>query len=98
MANLSQRQLQRLSSLSTQEACKEIVKNAIAGTHADAKKVLRTIAPLPDLSNGPEVRTWLDWVLAQADLSMSADEIRALQDCCETVVALFELSHGRRVN
>jgi|SwirhisoilCB2_FD_contig_101_1552907_length_524_multi_2_in_0_out_0_1 hypothetical protein len=98
MANLSHRQLQWLSSLSTQEACKEIVKGAIAGTAVDAKKVLRTIAPLPDLSNGSEVRTWLDWVLAQADLSMSADEIRALQDCCETVVALFEHAHGRKVN
>jgi hypothetical protein len=44
------------------------------------------------------VRTWLDWVLAQADLSMSADEIRALQGCCETVVALFEMAHGGKVN
>jgi hypothetical protein len=77
-----------LSSLSTQEACQEIVKDAIAGTHVDAKRVLRTIAPLPDLSSGSEVRTWLDRVLAQVDLSMSADDIRALQDCCETVVAL----------
>jgi hypothetical protein len=98
MPNLSQRQLRWLSSLSTQKACNEIVKDAIAGTHVDAKKVLRTIAPLPDLSNGSEVRTWLDWVLAQADLSMSADEIRALKDCCETVVALFELGHGGKVN
>jgi hypothetical protein len=98
MAKLSPRQLQWLSSLSTQEACKEIVKDAIAGTQVDAKKVLRTIAPLPDLSNGSEVRTWLDWVLAQADLSMSADEIRALKDCCETVVALFELAHRGKVN
>jgi hypothetical protein len=98
MAKLSPRQLQWLSSLSTQEACKEIVKDAIAGTHVDAKKVLRTIAPLPDLSNGSEVRTWLDLVLAQADLSMSAAEIRALLDCCETVVALFELAQARKVN
>jgi hypothetical protein len=95
---LSPRQLQWLSALSTQEACTEIVKHAIAGTHVDARKVLRTIAPLPDLSNGSEVRTWLDLVLAQADLSMSADEIRALRDCCETVVALFELAHSRKVN
>jgi hypothetical protein len=98
MAKLNPRQLQWLSSLSTQEACKEIVKAAIAGTHVDAKKVLRTIAPLPDLNNGSEVRTWLDWVLAQADVSMSPEEIRALLDCCETVVALFELAHGRKVN
>jgi len=98
MAKLSPRQLQWLSSLSTQEECKEIVKDAIAGTHVDAKKVLRTIAPLPDLSNGSEVRTWLDLVLAQADLSMSAAEIRALLDCCETVVALFELAQARKVN
>jgi len=98
MAKLSQRQLRWLSSLSSQEVCKEIIKEAIAGTHVDAKKVSRTIAPLPDLSSGSEVRTWLDWVLAQADLSMSADEIRALQDCCETVVALFEHAHGRKVN
>jgi hypothetical protein len=98
MARLSPRQLQWLSSLSTQEACKEIVKDAIAGTQVDAKKVLRTITPIPDLSHGSEVRTWLDWVLAQADLSMSADEIRALQGCCETVVALFEMAHGGKVN
>jgi hypothetical protein len=95
---LIQRKLQRLSSLSTQEACKAIVNDAIAGTHVDAQKILRTIAPLPDLSNGSEVRTWRAWVLAQADVSMSADEIRALQDCCETVVALFELAHGGKVN
>jgi hypothetical protein len=78
----------QLRSLSTQEACKEIVNDAIAGTHVDARKIMRTIAPLPDLSNGSEVRTWLDWVLAQVNLSMSADEIRALQGCCESVVAL----------
>jgi hypothetical protein len=98
MAGMSQRQLQRLSSLPSQEACKEIVESAIAGTHVDARKILRTIAPLPDLSNGSEVRTWLDWVLAQADLSMSADEIRALQDCCETVVAMFEQTNRGQVN
>jgi hypothetical protein len=95
---LNPRQLQWLSSLSTQEACKEIIKDAIAGRQVDAKKILRTIAPLPDLSNGSEVRTWLDWVLAQADFSMSACEIRALKDCCETVVALFELAHRGKVN
>src|SRR5262245_38525727 len=86
----------KLRSLSTQEACKEIVNDAIAGTRVDAKKILRTIAPLPDFSNGSEVRTWLDWVVAQVNLSMSADEIRALQDCCESVVALSNWRTARK--
>jgi hypothetical protein len=57
MAKLSQRKLQWLSSLSRPEACREIVKDAIAGKRVDAEKVLRTIAPLPDLSNASGVRT-----------------------------------------
>jgi hypothetical protein len=84
--------LKRLSTLSTEEAWKQIVKDATAGTAVDPEMFLQKLSPLPNFKNRTAVRKWLDWVLAKIDLDMSDEEAKVLHICCDTLAALFKLS------
>jgi hypothetical protein len=92
MAKPNQTQLKWLRTLSTEEAWKQIVKDAAAGTTVDPEKLLQKLSPLPNLKNRPGVRRWLGWVLAKIDLDMSVQEAKVLHLCCDTLAALFKLS------
>jgi hypothetical protein len=92
MAKPNQTQWKWLRTLSTEEAWKQIVKDAAAGTTVDPEKLLQKLSPLPNLKNRPGVRRWLGWVLAKIDLDMSVQEAKVLHLCCDTLAALFKLS------
>jgi hypothetical protein len=92
MAKPNQTQLKWLRTLSTEEAWKQIVKDAAAGTTVDPEKLLQKLSPLPNLKNRPGVRRWLGWVLAKIDLDMSVQEAKVLHLCCDTLATLFKLS------
>jgi hypothetical protein len=92
MAKPNQTQLKWLRTLSTEEAWKQMVKDAAAGTTVDPEKLLQKLSPLPNLKNRPGVRRWLGWVLAKIDLDMSVQEAKVLHLCCDTLAALFKLS------
>ena len=68
MAKPNQKQLQWLRTLSTEEAWKQIVEDAAAGTTVDPEKFLQKLSPLPNFKNRTAVCRWLDWVLAKIDL------------------------------
>jgi hypothetical protein len=91
MAKPNQKHLKWLRTLSTEEAWKQIVKDAAAGTTVDPEKLLQKFLPLPNLKNRPGVRRWLGWVLAKIDLDMSVEEAKVLHICCDTLAALFKL-------
>jgi hypothetical protein len=92
MAKPNQKHLKWLRTLSTEEAWKQIVKDAAAGTTVDPEKLLQKLSPLPNLKNRPGVRRWLGWVLAKIDLDMSVEEAKVLHACCDTLAALFNVS------
>jgi hypothetical protein len=84
MAKPNQKHLKWLSTLSTEEAWKQIVKDATAGTMVDSDNFLQKLSPLPNFKNQTAVRKWLDWVLAKIDLDMSVEEAKVLHICCDT--------------
>jgi hypothetical protein len=69
MAKFNQKHLRWLSTLSTEEAWKRIVKDAAIGTTVDPEKFLKSLSPLPNFENRTEVRRWFDWLLAKIDLA-----------------------------
>jgi hypothetical protein len=92
MAKFHHKRLKWLSSLSTDEAWKEIVKEATIGTTVDPERFLQKLSPLPNFKNHTHVRKWLDWVLAKIDLDMSVEEAKVLHICCDTLAALFKVA------
>jgi hypothetical protein len=92
MAKFNQKHLKWLDTLSTEEAWKQIVKDATAGTTVDPERFLNSLSPLPNLKTRTEVRRWLDWVLAKIDLDMSVEEAKVLHTCCDTIAALFKMA------
>jgi hypothetical protein len=68
MAQFNQKHLEWLRTLSTEEAWKQIVKEATVGTRVAPQKFLKSLSPVPDFKNRMEVRRWLNWVLAKIDL------------------------------
>jgi hypothetical protein len=68
MAKPNQKHLRWLSTLSTEEAWKRIVKDATFRTTVDPEKFLKSLSPLPNFENRTEVRRWFDWLLAKIDL------------------------------
>ena len=93
MAKPDQKHLKWLRTLSTEEAWKQILKDATADSTIDPEKFLEQLSPLPNLKNRTAVRKWLDWVLMKIDLNMSVAEAKVLHICCDTLTALFNLSH-----
>ena len=91
MAKFNQKHLKWLRTLSTEEAWKQIAKDAAAGTTVDTEKFLQKLSPLPNLKKSPEVRRWLGCVLAKID-NMSAEEAKTLHACCDVLTALFKVS------
>jgi hypothetical protein len=92
MAKPNQKHLKWLRTISTEDAWKQIVKDATAGTSVDSEDFLQKLSPLPNLKNRTAVRKWLDWVLAKIDQDMSVEEAKVLHICCDTLTALFKLS------
>jgi len=92
MAKFHHKHLKWLRALSTDEAWKQIAKDATIGTTVDPEKLLQKLSPLPNLKNRPGVRRWLGWVLAKIDLDMSIEEAKVLHTCCDTLAALFNVS------
>ena len=90
MAKPNQEHLKWLNALSTEEAWKQIVKDAAVGTSVDSEACLQKLSPLPNFKNRTAVRRWLDWVLAKVDLDMSVEEAKVLHICCDTLAALFK--------
>jgi hypothetical protein len=76
MPKPNQKQLNWLQSLSTEEACKQVVKDAAAGTTVDPQKLLQKLSPLPNLKNRPG--SVGGWVLAKIDLDISVEEAKIL--------------------
>jgi hypothetical protein len=68
MVQFNQKHLKWLRTLSTEEAWKQIVKEATVGTRSLLKSFFRAFHPVPDFKNRMDVRRWLDWVLAKIDL------------------------------
>jgi len=91
MAKFNQKHLKSLRTLSTEEAWKQIVKDATDGTKVDPETFLQKLSPLPNLKDRPAVRRWLGWVLAKID-NMSVEEAKALHACCDVLTALFKVS------
>jgi len=92
MAKPHHKHLKWLRTISTEEAWKQIVKDATVGTSVDSEAFLQKLSPLPNFRNRTAVRRWLDWVLAKVDLDMSVEEAKVLHICCDTLAALFKLS------
>ena len=95
MAKFHHKRLKWLSTLSTEEAWKQIVKDATIGTTVDPEKFLQKLSPLPNFKNRTHVRRWLDWVLAKIDLDMSIEEAKVLHNCCDILAALFKTTNPR---
>ena len=93
MAKFNQKHLKWLRTLSSEEAWKQIVKDATAGTTVDPEMFLQNVSPLPNVKNRPAVRRWLGWVLAKID-NMSVEEAKVLHICCDTLTALFKKTAG----
>jgi hypothetical protein len=92
MAKFHHKHLTWLSTLSTDEAWKQIAKDATLGTTVDPERFLQKLSPLPNCKNRMQVRRWLDWVIAKIDLDMTDEEAKVLHICCGTLAALFKLS------
>lgn len=92
MATFNRKHLKWLRTLSTEEAWKQIVKDATVGTTVDPEKFLQKLSPLPNFKNRTQLRRWLDWVLAKIDLDMTVEEAKVLHICCDTLAALFKSS------
>jgi hypothetical protein len=92
MAKSNQKHLKWLSTLSTDEAWKQIVKDAAVGTTVDPEKFLKSLSPVPNFKNRREVLRWLNRVLAKIDLDMSVEEAKVLHICWDTLAALFKMS------
>jgi len=90
MAKFNQKHLKWLRTLSSEEAWKQIVKDATAGTRVDPEMFLQKLSPLPNFKNPTHVRRWLGWVLVKIDLDMSVEEAKVLHICCDTLTALFK--------
>jgi hypothetical protein len=95
MAKSNQDPLKRLNTLSTEQAWKEILRDATAGTDVDPEKFLESISPLPDFKNRAEVLSWLDLVLSKIDRDMSVAEAKVLQTCWDTLTSLFKMSEPK---
>jgi len=91
MAKFNQEHLKWLRTLSTEEAWKQIAKDASTNTRVDPEIFLQELSPLPNPKKRSEVRRWLGWVLAKID-NMSFEEAKVLHICCDTLTALFKLS------
>jgi hypothetical protein len=92
MAKFHHKRLKWLSTTSTGEAWKQIVKDATIGTNVDPEKFLQKLSPLPNFKNRTHVRRWLGWVLVKIDLDMSVEEAKVLHICCDTLAALFKVA------
>jgi len=95
MAKSNQDRLKRLNTLSTEQAWKEIVRDATAGTEVDPEEFLKSISPLPDFKNRTEVLNWLDLVLSKIDRGMSVTEAKVLRTCCDTLTSLFKMAEPK---
>ena len=95
MAKSNQDRLKRLNCLSSEDAWKEIVRDATAGTEVDPEEFLKSISPLPDFKNRAEVLSWLDLVLSKINRGMSVTDARILQTCCDTLTSLFKLAEPK---
>jgi hypothetical protein len=92
MAKLHHKHLKWLSTTSTGEAWKQIVKDATVVLTSDPEKFLQKLSPLPNFKNRTHVLRWLDWALAKIDLEMSVEETKVLHLCCDTLAALFKVA------
>jgi hypothetical protein len=95
MAKSNQDRLKRLNSLSSEEAWKEILREATVGTEVDPEEFLKSISPLPDFKNRSEVLNWLDLVLSKIDRGMSVTEAKVLRTCCDTLTSLFKMAGAK---
>ena len=92
MAKFHHKHLKWLRTLSTDEAWKQIARDATAGTTVDPETFLQKLSPLPNFKNRTQVRRWLDWVLAKIDPDMTVEEAKVLHICCDTLAALFKVA------
>jgi hypothetical protein len=95
MAKSNQDRLKRLNSLSSEEAWKEILREATVGIEVDPEEFLKSISPLPDFKNRSEVLNWLDLVLSKIDRGMSVTEAKVLRTCCDTLTSLFKMAGAK---